>query len=232
VRPQELRPELLDLDRVSDSSMAANLADLSSIYRWFGGRAARSDLEAWLAGRKSGSRLWLLDVACGGADGSREILALARRRGLAARAVGLDRNPRILRWARRQARSSAALDWVCGDAASLPFPDRCFDLVYCSLYLHHLPDPAVAAQLQELWRVSRGVLVAIDLRRSMLAWWLAALIGRLSLRNYVTLHDGLVSIRQSFRGEELRDLAGRAGLSGARVSGRPWFRLVLWAERA
>ncbi|MEO8445747.1 MAG: malonyl-ACP O-methyltransferase BioC [Gammaproteobacteria bacterium] len=68
-----------------------------------------------------------------------------------AELVALDLAPRMLQVAARRAGHRALA--VCADAARLPFPDQCFDLVFSSLAIHW--SPALDAVLGEVRRVLR-----------------------------------------------------------------------------
>ncbi|MGD9107977.1 MAG: methyltransferase domain-containing protein [Gammaproteobacteria bacterium] len=46
---------------------------------------------------------------------------------------------------------------ICGDANFLPFPDKSFDVVFCSNLLHHILDPLKV--VKEMARVSRKIVV-------------------------------------------------------------------------
>ena len=84
-----------------------------------------------------------LDVGCGTGGFA---VAIAEETG--AQVVGCDRSPSFLAHARER---SAAVEWVHGDAESLPFADSSFDRVLMSLLLHQLEEPARA--IEEAFRV-------------------------------------------------------------------------------
>ena len=114
-----------------------------------------------LAGVEAGDRV--LDVACGTGIVAR---TAAERTGPAGRVVGLDLNEAMLDVARRV---GPDLDWRQGDAASLPFPDRGFDVVLCQMALMFFPDRLAA--VGEMARVvtgggTVGLLVPSGSRRS------------------------------------------------------------------
>ena len=111
--------------------------------------AAGEDLDrlrAWGAARR-GERV--LDVATGGGHTA---LAFA---GIARRVVAYDLTEPMLSAARGhlQSRGAANVDFVAGDAASLPFSDGAFDIVTCRTAAHHFPD--VGAFVRQIHRVLR-----------------------------------------------------------------------------
>ena len=93
----------------------------------------------------------VLDLGCGTGGFA---VAIAEETG--AQVVGCDRSPSFLAYARGR---SAAVEWVRGDAASLPFAGSSFDRVLMSLLLHQLEEQARA--VAEAFRVLRrpGALV-------------------------------------------------------------------------
>ena len=85
--------------------------------------------------------------------------------------------------------------------------------------------------LREAARVARLGIVIDDLSRSAAAFVVTWLGTRILSRSHVFHVDGPRSVRAAFRQEELAQLAGRAGLNGARVEKRFPFRLlVVWKK--
>lgn len=97
----------------------------------------------------------VLDVACGTGNAA---LPAARR---GARVTGLDLVPALLRAGREKAeRAGLAVDWVEGDAESLPFDNASFDRVLSTF--GHMFAPRHRATADEMARVCRrGGLVGI-----------------------------------------------------------------------
>lgn len=112
------------------------------------------------------------------------------------------------------------------DALHLPFADKSFDFVFCSLFLHHLDDKAAVSLLQEMSRVAQERIYAIDLNRHPTAYYLYKALGRFLLQRF-TLEDGALSILRSFNPEELLGLAKSAGLHDIKVEHSRVNRLVL-----
>jgi SAM-dependent methyltransferase len=115
---------------------------------------------------RAGERV--LDVACG--TGNTTIVARARN----AVVTGLDLTPELLAIAQRRAAREGYddIEWMEGDAESLPFPDGSFDVLVSSCGLMFAPDhQAVADQAARVTR--KGGRVAIQ------AWTRAGGVGRL-----------------------------------------------------
>jgi len=101
------------------------------------------------------------------------------------------------------------------DVLRSPLPPG-FDLVCSSLFLHHFPDDDAVRVLSEMAEAGRTVLVQ-DLRRTRSGYWLAQGTLRILSRSRVARIDGPRSVQASYRIPEVRALARRAGLRGARV---------------
>jgi ubiquinone/menaquinone biosynthesis C-methylase UbiE len=138
--------------------------------------------------------LKVLDVGCGtGAD-----LELYIRAG--CHVCGVDLSPAMLAAARK--RLGAGADLRPGDAARLPFPDGCFDLVLATYLLHELPPAQRCAVLDEMIRVvhNRGRLLLTDFQpgpyRFPFGWLSRALIFLLEAgAGFQHLKNGLGFVR-------------------------------------
>ncbi|HEX8338905.1 MAG TPA: methyltransferase domain-containing protein [Pyrinomonadaceae bacterium] len=206
------------------------LAELRRINRWLGDvsalrRSVLPDIE-----RGGAHGFTLLDVGAGTGELLREVALAARGRGAAARLVGLELNGRAAAGLLEESAGFAEVTPVRGDALRLPFADGAFDYVMCSLFTHHFRDDACVRVLQEMARVARRRVYCIDLHRHPIAYYFYTTVGRLVLHNRLVREDGALSILRSFRPEELRRLAARAGLKDVKVERRFPYRLVLSAS--
>ena len=94
----------------------------------------------------------VLDIGCGTGN----LTLLAAKRYPAATVVGLDPDPAALDRARRKAlRRNLTTTFDRGFAEQLPYPDGSFDVVLCSLALHHMSVEQRVQALREVARVLR-----------------------------------------------------------------------------
>jgi demethylmenaquinone methyltransferase/2-methoxy-6-polyprenyl-1,4-benzoquinol methylase len=151
----------------------ANARDAQAVRRLFDGIAGRYDLVntvlsfgtdgGWRRAAAAACALApgasALDVACGTGRLTEE---LARAAGAQGRVVGVDFSPRMLQEARRR---RPKLEWVEGDALSLPFPRASFDAATIAFGLRNLARPERG--LAEMARVVRpgGRLVVLEFLR-------------------------------------------------------------------
>lgn len=215
--------ERLDAPALDEEELHRSLDDLEAVNRWLGGyRALRLHLEDLAAGD-----LHVLDVGAG--DGA-TLRHLHDRAPPGWHFVGVDAHRQIVRIARERTESRRRIGMVRGDGLDLPFSAGAFDVVLCTLTLHHFGDAGAVKLLREMGRVCAGRILVNDLERSFFHYLGALLLARtVWRRSPVTRHDGPISVRRSFRPDELLGLARTAGLRDARVHRHFFFRLVLEA---
>src|SRR5262249_44013416 len=150
------RPELLDGDEWSKAELRANLRDIRRVNRLGGGTAAIIDeltaLGAWLPADRG---VAVLDLATGSADIPLAVVRWAERRGRSVRVVASDVSEEILAMAREHAGAEPRVAFARYDARSVPLPNGAFDVVLCSLALHHFEPGEAVAVLREMHRLSR-----------------------------------------------------------------------------
>jgi hypothetical protein len=213
-------PELLDGDAGTESEVQTALADLRRINRWFGGTSTMLAMLEQVIERTSGHKLSMLDVGSGTADVPNAAVECARKLDVNLRAVCFDRSLSHLK------KGAPA---VVGDALHLPFAKESFDLVSCSLFVHHLDPFEVVRFAREALRVARVALLINDLVRSpihlVMAW-----VGRPLWRSRLTRHDSVVSVRRSYTPAELRSLLQQTQPAKVEIAQYYFFRFgaIAW----
>lgn len=218
-------PELLDTDAGTPDEVAASLADLRWLNRWFGGVSTTVSLLRHAAQKIGKDRLTFLDVAGASGDGALTAKLRLADDGIRLDVTCLDRAPSHL----PSAKNGHGPQVVAGDALQLPFADNSFDLVGSSLFLHHLEPPEVKSFMMGSLRVCRHAVIVNDLRRSRLHW-LSAVAGQALYRSRLTRHDAPVSVRRAYTISELRQLLETCGPRRLDLSQHYFFRtgIVAW----
>lgn len=230
--PRAARLELLD--RLDDnrliSELDTNLRDIRRSNRYLGGASALlSQLWPYLNATQPVS---LLDVATGSADIPIMIARRAARQHLPVAIVATDIAKPVLNEARRQVDRSGlkAIRTEQADALALPYRDAEFDLVTCSLALHHFDPRRAVIVLSEMRRVARRAVFVNDLERSRLAWIGAWLLAHGTTRNRLTRHDAPLSVQRAYTKEEILGLCRQAGWQSTRFARARFYRMVIWSE--
>lgn len=195
--------ELLDDGHGSEEEIIECYHELGLVNRWLGGfRATFEPLDRWA---ESAGPATILDVAGGDGDYAEQFLDWAGSRGTRSRVYMLDYHPITVRLARD--RRLDGLLSIRGDALTLPFQDRSFDLVHSAAFFHHLSTARACDLLAEMCRVSRRLVIVNDLVRSRLAQASIWALTRGFSRNRLIRHDGPLSVSKSFVPRELEAIA-------------------------
>ncbi|MBI5441434.1 MAG: methyltransferase domain-containing protein [Deltaproteobacteria bacterium] len=209
---RECRPELLDEQEWPLDEVSGNLRDMERAHAVLGVR--RRVLSFADRVEAPDVPLTVLDLGTGSGWLPRALHARAAARGRTLRVVGLDCNRTVLEVARR---SGGAPLYCRADVRSLPFPARSFDLVTCSMSLHHFSRNDALELLRTMDAIARRGWILCDLVRSRSLVWLASAATRVFSANALTRHDGPASARRAFSLRELGELALDAGVTGAVV---------------
>lgn len=222
--------ELIDELGIPLEELSANLEDLERLNRLFGGTRLILRYLGPMLHRPRFDEVRILDVATGGADIPTAIVRWARRRGRQVRIVGIDKNPGVLRATEERIREYPEISLELGDALALPHDPGSFDVVLCSLALHHLTYPEGVTLLTSLDRIGRRGFIVNDLLRSWRAYLLTWVAMRLFCSGRLVRHDGPISIRRAYTLSELRTMVNEARIDGVRIRAHPFFRVALVKE--
>jgi 2-polyprenyl-3-methyl-5-hydroxy-6-metoxy-1,4-benzoquinol methylase len=150
------------------------------------------------------------------------VAKLAARHGVAVETHGCDINADAIEYAQQAAKRSG----ISG-AKFFPFnalvdrlPDD-YDVVMCTLFLHHLTDAAGGGLLRGMAQAARRCVLVDDLRRNRLGYFFAWAGARLLTRSHIVHTDGPLSVRAAFTIAEMCRLAHSAGLTGVQFR-RHW----------
>jgi ubiquinone/menaquinone biosynthesis C-methylase UbiE len=252
-------PELLDTDSGSPAEIAASISDLRLINRWFGGVATTRTLIQTVARKTGKSEFSLLEVAAGDGSLAQDVRASLQPHGIRLNVTLLDRAPSHLPRSLNSnnnnsnhkeslssrakpkdspSESSGAVEGpafggyaLVADALALPFPDSTFDLVSCSLFVHHLSPDQVTQFARESLRVCHHAVLINDLIRHPLH--LALVYAGMPLyRSRITRHDAPASVRQAYTVEEMREFFQQAGAASVEIQRHYLYRMGVIAWKA
>jgi 2-polyprenyl-3-methyl-5-hydroxy-6-metoxy-1,4-benzoquinol methylase len=215
VDPADHLDALEALRRINNASNAAD-----SIFRPIEAMARRENLK----------NLSILDIACGGGDVPIAVATQLKSAGIDVDLTLLDRSPTALHGAADAAHRAQIPCHTIQADISQPWPDITADVVTCSLFLHHLLEPAhVVDFLSKARAIAKKQIVISDLRRSRLGYLIAFFGGRILSRSKIVHHDGPVSVRAAWTINEMTTFARNAKLTNAKIQPSfPWRMLLTW----
>ncbi len=224
-------PEMMDRDDNDPELLRQDLRNLRTLNRLFGGYAALQRHILPLLSRIEQHRVVrILDLATGSGDHPIQLIRLARALGRSFAITAVDRHDQILACARETTKEYPEITLAQADMRALNFPPASFDIVLCSLALHHLKTPDAIAVVREMYRLSTTGFIVNDLSRSTHAAWVVRLFTELTMRNPLTLNDSFASVLRAFTPAEMSAMASAAGVPAFRIYRHAFFRLVLVGE--
>lgn len=228
-KQRSYEPEYLDTGEYTPEEYEACLSELQLVNRWMGDAHALKQTLLKDVEQNSLKAFSVLDVGAGSGELLRVAATWAKSTGRPFKGVGLELNERSAQAIRDASNGFPEITSVRGDALQLPFADKEFDYVMCSLFTHHFVDEQVVHILREMSRVARRRIFVIDLHRDPVPYFFYTTLGKLVLKSRLLRHDGALSILRSFKAEELVNLGQRAGLRDVLVEHHFPARLVLSA---
>jgi len=224
--PAEL--ELMDRPQPVSSELEQDLRSIRQLNRWFGShRLVCLFVRRWI---KPGDNVRVADLASGSGDIPRLIVDRARKIGARVEIIALDRQSATLEIARKLSGDYPEISFIEADILEFKPPDG-YDLVLCSLALHHFSDEDAVRVLQRCRELSQKFVLVSDLRRGWLGMMGVYLLTALIFRAPMTRYDARLSMARAFSFAELDDLARRAGWQKFGHQKFRFARQAIWLEK-
>jgi 2-polyprenyl-3-methyl-5-hydroxy-6-metoxy-1,4-benzoquinol methylase len=227
LRTRQRVPELMDYPSLDPAEHRRALAGLARLNKF-----SASAGVLWPAIVKLASELnrpvRVLDVATGSGDIPRALVVRAHRAGIALDVSACDVSPTAIEEATRR---PSAVRFFVHDAVHERLPAG-YDVVTCSLFLHHLSDDEAVALLANMENAAGHMILVNDLARSRFNYCAVWFACRVLTRSRVVWFDGPASVRSAFTPKEALALASSAGLCGATAQFRfPCRFLFSWRRQ-
>jgi ubiquinone/menaquinone biosynthesis C-methylase UbiE len=203
-----IMPELMDRPQPVTPELERDLANLRSLNHNFGShRLVKHFLRQWL---KPNTDVHVLDLATGSGDIPRLTVDFARANRVRIQVDAIDQQSSTIEIARKVSRNYPEIAYTAANLFDWNPPDP-YDIVLCSLALHHFSNDDAVRVLQKCVKLSRGGVLVSDLRRSR---WLSIAVYLLTAtahREPMTKIDARLSAARAFSFDEMPALARRAG---------------------
>ena len=221
-------PELMDRPQPVTPELTSDLRNLRQLNRYFGSYALIEHfLRRWIL---PGAEIRVLDLATGSGDIPRLVVDYARKVGATVTVEAVDQQPSTLEIARRLSAGYPEINFVDGDVLSFPEEHSSYDLVLCSLALHHFEEADAVRLLRRCRELSSRYVLVSDLRRGVIATAGVFLLTALIFRDPMTRTDGRLSAARAFSFIEFRALAERAGWQNFSHAKFVYARQAVWIE--
>lgn len=197
-------PEIMDDFDLKGVVLMNALNKIAKINQFLGGnRLTRRGVEKLLKKVPVSNRITILDVGCGNGDMLRRLADFGIRNKLNLELIGVDANAFTVDYAVELSKKYPNISFRCEDVFSQSFSELKFDILLCTLTLHHFKKEEILELLALFNKNSRLGFVINDLHRNVVAYRLFQLLCFVFRLNEMSRKDGLISILRGFKKEEL-----------------------------
>jgi 2-polyprenyl-3-methyl-5-hydroxy-6-metoxy-1,4-benzoquinol methylase len=200
--------EMMDRPQPVSAELERDLKRIRQLNRWFGSyRLVLNFIRRWI---KPGARVRIADLATGSGDIPRLIVDYARQIGAQVEIDALDRQPATIEIATKLSTGYGEISYC--EANILEWnPSEPYDVVLCTLALHHFSDEDAMRLLRRCWELSRKFVLVSDLRRGFLLKAGVHFLTAVIFREPMTRYDARLSAARAFSFSEMQSIAMRAG---------------------
>lgn len=201
-------PEIMDDFAMEGEILRDALDKIASINKLLGGnKVTLQGVKTLLKGIHRQQTVSILDVGCGNGDMLRTLADYARQHGLNFMLYGIDANAFTVNHAKNLSSAYPNINYYCEDIFDENLPLQQFDIMLCTLTLHHFKDHEILSLLSYFYAHARLGIVINDLHRSKLAYYLFTALCYVFGLNDMSREDGLVSILRGFKRSDLEHYA-------------------------
>lgn len=154
----------------------------------------------------------IVDVGCGNGDMLRFISDFGVKNNYNFKLIGIDANAFTINHAKNLTAQYQNIEFQTEDIFDKPFSELKYDIVLCTLTLHHFKENEIMYLLSLFNTNATTGIVINDLHRSKIAYRLFQLVCKVFKLNRMSREDGLTSILRGFKKQELIDFSHKLKL--------------------
>ena len=204
---RSLETEMMDDFTLEGEMFRDTLDKLETINRFLGGNNVTiNGLKLLLTGQPKNKTITIVDLGCGHADILRHVAVFGRKFDYNFKLIGIDANPDAIAYAKELSKDYPELSFESMDIFSKDFKKQSYDIVLCTLFLHHFKKEQLISFLQSTIQKARLGIVVNDLHRHKLAYYLFKIIG-LFIKNKMVREDGLISVLRAFKRKDMEAIS-------------------------
>ena len=220
--------EMMDRPQPVSAELERDLKRIRQLNSWFGSyRLICHFARRWI---NPGDKIRIVDFATGSGDIPRLIVHYARKIGAKVEIDALDRQSATLEIAEKLSAAYPEISYHEANILEWRSAEP-YDIVLCTLALHHFSDEDAVSVLRRCRESSRQFVLVSDLRRGFLATVGVHLLTALIFREPMTRYDARLSAERAFSFAELRQLAVRASWQNFGHRRFRFARQALWLEK-
>jgi len=200
--------EIMD-DFALEGEVLRNALDkIASINQLLGGnKLTLQGVQSILKQRPTKGAITIVDVGCGNGDMLRTLADYASNNKKEFNLIGIDANQFTVQHAEKLSTSYPNISYRCEDIFDKKFEQLQYDIVLCTLTLHHFKEEEILTLLQVFKTNAHLGIVINDLQRSSISYRLFQALCIAFQLNNMSKQDGLVSILRGFKKPELQQFS-------------------------
>jgi 2-polyprenyl-3-methyl-5-hydroxy-6-metoxy-1,4-benzoquinol methylase len=202
------KEEIMDDFAMEGEILRDALDKIASINKLLGGnKLTLLGVKELLKNRDKDSEITIVDVGCGNGDMLRTIADFGITNGYTINLVGIDANQYTVNHANSLSANYPNISFCCEDIFDKEFEKTKYDIVLCTLTLHHFKDWEIEKIMTIFYQNATIGVIINDLQRSAIAYRLFQVLCIVFKLNDMSREDGLVSILRGFKKQELIDFS-------------------------
>ena len=223
--------EIMDDFSLEGEELREALDKIATINQLLGGnKLTLQGIEKLLKEVDRTKTITIVDVGCGNGDMLRLIADYGKEKNRSFQLIGVDANAFTIEHARLLSREYTTISYLCDDIFSKVFTEVKYDILLCTLTLHHFKNEDIETILNVFQKQSTIGIVINDLHRSMLAYRLFQWVCWVFQLNRMSREDGLTSILRGFKKKELEDFSKKIQAKKQTITWKWAFRYqwIIW----
>jgi 2-polyprenyl-3-methyl-5-hydroxy-6-metoxy-1,4-benzoquinol methylase len=218
-------PEIMDNFAMEGEILREALDKIAKINQLLGGnQLTLQGVRDLIIKIPKGTEITIIDVGCGNGDMLRTLADYGLKKQLNFKLIGIDANNFTINHARKLSVNYQNIYYRCEDIFDKPFEELKYDIVLCTLTLHHFKDNEII-ELMTVFNTNAKVGIVInDLHRSAIAYQLFQVLCFVFRLNSMSRDDGLVSILRGFKKEDLIGFSKKLKLDNYKIQWKWAFR--------
>lgn len=220
-----LETEIMDDFSLQGGELQEALDKIASINQLLGGnKLTLHGIKKLLKESNRSQTIVIADVGCGNGDMLRMLANFGLKNKLNFKLIGIDANAFTINYAETLSNEYSNIEYLCVDIFSEDFKTLKYDIVLCTLTLHHFSNEQILNIITTFNNNAEVGIVINDLHRSKLAYGLFKMIGVIFNLNRMSREDGLVSILRGFKKNELEEFSKKLNFKNYTISWKWAFR--------
>ncbi len=203
------------------------LRELDFINQWLGGNAVTlNGLQLLWKSRSKSSTITIADLGCGSGEMVKLIAQLARKSKRSVSLTGIDANTNIIEYAKKN-QVNDSIKFLSVNIFSDSFKVRKFDILVCTLFLHHFSDEELVVLFRSFKQQASIGIVVNDIHRHPFAYYSIKWLTQLFSNSAMVKFDAPLSVRRAFTNSELKSILSKAEINNYQLKWKWAFRWQL-----